>query len=266
MDVSCILLTWNSEKHLKESLSALINELNESRCSFKIFIVDNGSKDKTSEILTEFKNRYPENILPIYLHKNTGTTYSRNLALKKAKGFFIVILDSDVVVTKGALRTLIEFLGHNERVGLVVPKIVYQNGGLQKSTDRFPTVFTKLTRYFFLRLMEKRESTGVQCTEPYEVDYAISAMWILRREVLEKVGLLDEKIFYAPEDVDYCLRIWRAGYKVNYHPGAIIIHHTQEISRNFRINNAFISHMRGLAYYFRKHGYIIRRPEIRKAE
>jgi len=92
------------------------------------------------------------------------------------------------------------------------------------------------------------------------VDYAISAVWVIKKEVLKIVGLLDENIFYSPEDVDYCLRLWKAGYKIIYEPRVPVIHHTQEISRGFKLNSAMLNHIKGLIYYFRKHGYFLRRP------
>jgi GT2 family glycosyltransferase len=95
---------------------------------------------------------------------------------------------------------------------------------------------------------------------PYEVDYAISAMWIFKRELLNRVGFLDEKIFYAPEDVDYCLRIWKCGWKVVFDPAVTCIHHTQEISRK-RIGRATFQHILGLLYYFKKHQCFFVRPE-----
>ncbi|MCK4486712.1 MAG: hypothetical protein KAU38_08130 [Desulfobacterales bacterium] len=82
--------------------------------------------------------------------------------------------------------------------------------------------------------------------------------------MLQVIGLLDEKIFYAPEDVDYCLRTWRVGYKVLYDSRVSAIHHAREISRGIRINRATISHIKGLLYYFMKHKYMLRRPDIKE--
>ena len=86
------------------------------------------------------------------------------------------------------------------------------------------------------------------------VDYAISACWMLRRNVLNTVGLLDENIFYSPEDVDYCIRIWKSGYQVHYIPYVSIIHDAQEISRpkGLLINKFTIRHLKGLFYFICK--------------
>ncbi len=261
MDISCVILTWNSERFIGKCLAALFDDLNGSRFSYEIFIVDNGSKDSTVQIISSFKDKHPNHIIPIYLEKNTGTTYSRNLALKKAIGEYIIIMDSDVEISNGTIEKLIKTLDESENTGIVAPKILYPNGNLQKSTDDFPTILTKIYRYFFLRSVEKYESFHNSEEGIREVDYAISAMWMLRREVIDKIGLLDENIFYAPEDVDYCLRIWKAGYKILCHSGVSCIHHTQEISRGIKINIATIKHIQGLFYYFRKHKYLFKRPK-----
>jgi GT2 family glycosyltransferase len=268
MDISCVILTWNSERYIDKCLNALTFDLIEHKLSFEIFTVDNGSRDQTVPILKAFQAQYPDRIFPVFLDYNSGTTYSRNLALKQARGNYIAILDCDVEVFPGAIFHLIKMLEQRRRVGLAVPKLVYSNGNLQKSTDVFPTIITKIKRYFFLKLFEKRnhERAGNPMHgQPsfHEVDYAISAMWILKQEVLEKVGFFDERILYSPEDVDYCLRIWKAGYSIVYDPTVTCVHHAQEISRGIRINRATIQHVLGLCYYFKKHRYFFKRPKIK---
>jgi len=262
MDISFVILTWNSEKYIDKCLKSIFADVNKTQYSFDIFLVDNGSIDSTRYILQSFKDKYPYKIIPIFLEKNTGTTYSRNLALKKTTGEFIVIMDSDVEIRSGVTKELITTLVKDEKTGLIAPKLVYPNGKLQKSTDCFPTIFTKFFRYFFLKVLEKRDNKLQRERNLCKVDYAISAMWVLKREVFKKVGLLDENIFYAPEDVDYCLRVWRAGYNIVYHPGVFATHHTQEISRGLKINMSTLNHICGLIYYFRKHRYCLRKPFI----
>jgi GT2 family glycosyltransferase len=265
MDISCVALSWNSERFIAKCLNALIFDLEQHNLKYEIFVVDNGSHDLTVSILKSMQMQYPERIFPIYLGYNKGTTYSRNLALKRAKGRYICVLDCDLEVSPGAVVQLIHTLEKDPRIGLVAPKLLYPNGNLQKSTDVFPTILTKAIRYFFLKFIEKHnheraKKLSGRKTDLSEVDYAISAMWIFKRVILDKVGFLDENIFYSPEDADYCLRIWRAGWMVVYDPAVTCVHHAQEISRR-RINRAMIQHIIGLFYYFRKHRYLSLRPK-----
>ena len=224
--------------------------------------MDNGSVDGTVALIEKLRCGRDSFVLPIYLEKNTGTTCSRNLALKRARGKYICVMDSDVILQKGTLSALIQILESESSAGLVAPRLVYPDGRWQKSTDDFPTIFTKIRRYFWLRNIEKRESKASKTENPVPVDYAISAFWVLKKEVLEKIGLLDENIFYAPEDVDYCLRIWLGGYKVLYSAQNQVTHDAQEISRNWKLNLSTIRHIKGLLYYFRKHRYIFRKPLV----
>lgn len=263
MNLSAIILSWNSAHHLERCLETLFQSLNGYLKPFEVFIVDNGSKDNSREVIEKYKNLYPEELKPIFLSTNTGTTYSRNIAIKKAKGKYIAILDSDLIVEdEYTFIKLIKHLEENSKIGMVVPRLVYIDGSYQKSTDVFPTLMVKFRRYFYLKKMEKQ--IDIDCNvENVIVDYAISAFWLIKKEVVDVVGLLDENIFYAPEDVDYCIRLWKAGFKIKYIQSCIVIHNAQEISRGFVLNRALYEHVKGLLYYFIKHRYLIKAPRFK---
>ncbi len=238
--------------------------LSEARCSRftpEIFVVDNGSTDGTANRLRELKRRHPQVMHPIFLDGNYGTTYPRNIAIKKASGNYICIMDSDIEIQPHAVSTLVQSLAADPDIGLIAPKLIYPNGKLQKSIDQFPTLFRKLQRYFFLRSMEKTETDPGKANG--DVDYAISAFWVMPAHVRNRVNGLDEAYFYAPEDVDFCLELWKKGFRVVYCPSACAVHHTQEISRGFRLNRAMVQHLLGLVYYFKKHGYLFRKPNFK---
>lgn len=265
LHLSFIILTWNSKEYIKQCLNSIFAALRSSSIAYEILIVDNGSKDGTPLILKEFKTQFPDIVSVSFLSKNLGTTVSRNIAIKRAKGDFICIMDSDVEVRKGTIEHLITVLKDNPLIALSTPQLIYGNGRHQKTTDAFPTIFRKIIRYFFLRNIEAKEEKSGVLDASFEVEYAISAFWVLKREIFTKIGLFDENIFYSPEDVDFCLRIWQAGYSIFYIPSVISIHHTQEISRGFRLNRAFFHHLMGLAYYFKKHKYFIKPPVFIKS-
>ncbi len=261
MDISVAILSWNSLGHLEKCLPKLINSLDGTGFIYEIFIIDNGSVDGSVEYLEELQKELPEKVKPIYLTHNTGTTYSRNLAFKKAKGRYIAVLDSDVEVSEGVFESLTKKLVSIPDVGIIAPKLVYPSGRLQKSTDAFPTISRKIVRFFFLKWIEKLESNRKQ-ENIQEVDYAISAFWLFRREILQEVGFLDEAIFYAPEDVDYCLRIKKHGKKIVYDSTVTAVHHAQEISRGLKLNKATLEHVKGLLYYYKKHKHCFFQPKI----
>ena len=148
MDVSFIILTWNSERYIETCLELLLRDSQESAYTAEIFVVDNGSTDNTVVLLRNLQAEHPDRIFPIFLEQNTGTTYSRNLALKRAQGQYLCIMDSDIEVTPGAIAQLIQTLKDHPHIGLAVPRLLYPNGNLQKSTDTFPTIGRKVFRYF----------------------------------------------------------------------------------------------------------------------
>jgi GT2 family glycosyltransferase len=259
MQISVVILTWNSEQHIGSCLASVLDVFSNELESYEIFVLDNGSTDQSRQIIESFQQKYPTVIQSMYLDRNTGTTYSRNLALKQARGRYIAVLDSDIIMPMEIMHALLDILNESPKTGMVVPQLVYKNGKFQKSTDDFPTLLTKFRRYFFLKKIEQDEAHHVILKNQH-VDYAISAFWLLKREVIDKVGLLDENIFYAPEDVDYCLRMWKAGYEIMYVPSYIVIHDAREISREFRLNRAVVEHIKGMFYLFWKHGYCLRKP------
>ena len=253
-DVSVVVLSFNSIVYIKKCLDSLFFSFDECNLKGEIIVVDNGSLDGSVNLLKEIQKLCPNNLSVIFQPHNTGTTKSRNRALKKATGKYILILDSDAYMNPQTLNELLKYLFENSKVGLVSPRLVYPDGRYQMSIDVFPTLARKIKRYFNLRSLE--ENSEIKITG--SVDYAISACWMLRRNVVNTVGLLDENIFYSPEDVDYCIRIWKSGYQVHYIPYVSIVHDAQEISRpkGFLINKFTIRHLKGLFYLFAKHKYI----------
>jgi GT2 family glycosyltransferase len=231
--------------------------------ALEIFVIDNGSKDQTLQIVETLQRDLPIEI--IRFSENKGTTYPRNVGIQKAKGEYILILDSDVELHKESLAALLGELRRHSRAGIVCPKLIYPDGSLQYSYKRFPTLITKILKKlgsksaFFARFAAQDELYGVQ-EKLFYPDYTISACWCMRKELFDHVGLLDEHIFYAPEDVDFCLRTWLSGYEILYIPEASGTHHTQRLSYT---NEAIArSHVEGLIYYFKKHHYWFSRKSI----
>lgn len=255
VDLTCILLTWNSAAYVRRCLSSVFDDLDRSGIAYEVIVVDNGSSDSTLEELRAVE-RSALTVIP--LGSNTGTTFSRNIAMRMAKGEFIAILDSDIEVHQAdTFGRVLRFLRSQRDVGIVGPQLRFPSGRYQKTADVFPTIAHKARRFLGLRAMELREGVQDHGDAPREVDYVVSAFWMLPRPLLGQIGLLDEHIFYAPEDVDYCLRAALAGFRVVYLPGVSATHHAQELSRRRLLSRAFREHLKGLAYFYRKHGFAL---------
>jgi GT2 family glycosyltransferase len=254
MDVSAVVLSFNSQRYIKTCVESLMRSYAECGLKGDVFVVDNGSVDGSVQTLQAMQSQWGDALKVDYLPANLGTTRSRNLALRKCTGQSVLILDSDAYMNPQALQAMRVYQQSQPQAGLVAPKLTYPDGRFQLSVDVFPTVARKFERLLALKTLEQRSPPAA--TGP--VDYAISACWMLSRPALDATGLLDERIFYSPEDVDYCIRVWAAGFQVHYLPSATVVHDAQEISRpkGIRSINRFtLRHVKGLAYLFMKHRY-----------
>ena len=264
--ISVVSLTWNSERFVPTYLSSLFTDARSSGVSIEVLIVDNGSKDGTLTQLAEWEKHPGVHLFrqPI----NRGTTVSRNIALKQTRGEFVFVVDSDTRILPGTLEGLLAAFAALEKhtnVGLLCPKLTYPDGEFQESARRFPTLATKAFRLLRWDSVRKWEESipAVFAGRATPVDYGISAAWFFRRSLLERVGYLDEKIFYAPEDVDFCARVWKSGAEVWYSPNVTVVHDCQRLTSKRPFTRMGASHAAGLVYYWRKHGGFLLRPRVR---
>jgi GT2 family glycosyltransferase len=260
MLLSAVILCFNSERHIGPAIRSLAAECARLGEPCEIFVVDNGSRDASPGMLAALEAEFPGLLRVIRNPSNAGTTVSRNQALRRAAGRVLLVMDSDIVVPAGCLAALLPRLEADGRIGLLAPRLVYPDGRPQLSADVFPTLTHKLRRLVGLRAMERMTPPAADGVR--RVDYAISAFWLLPRRVVDRVGLLDERIFYSPEDVDYCLRIWAAGFEVVQDGTVAAIHDAREISRGLGRPGFALSHAAGLAYLFVKHRYWLGRGRL----
>lgn len=255
MDISFIVLTWNSGKYIENCLDSIIHQCKQEGLNGEIIIIDNGSKDSTLGIIDTYD---ASQVNCVRLGFNHGTTYSRNIGLKIAKGNYLCIIDSDTYFISGEIRGLLDKLDNSPGVAMIAPQLILPDGTVQNSVKKFPTFFQKLMKIQSIIFKSRYENSDFYDVFPFEeekdVESAISACWFFKKELIETVGYLDEKIFYSPEDLDYCYRIRKSGKRILYDPEFKVRHVTQQISHKKPMSKSSISHLMGLVYYFRKHG------------
>ena len=257
--VSIIILTWNSEQQIGACLASLDRGLSEFPS--EVIVVDNGSSDRTCSIVREAV----PGVRLVSNPENRGVASARNQGIRLARGEYLLILDDDTVVQPGALDVLIRYMEAQPEVGLCGPRLTDADGKLQLSCRRFPTLIDKLARrlpsILGQEISRKAEMADWDHRTIREVDYVIGACQVIRRHALQEVGLLDERIFYGPEDVDMCLRLQQAGWRVAYNPDAVVVHEERRISRSLGSGLVW-KHICGLGYYFWKHGYLLSRKRL----
>lgn len=263
--VSFVILTWNSDRYIEacvRSVLALGDMCGEVR------VVDNGSMDGTIRILRSLASE-DSRVRVRELEENRGTTVTRNIALREvACGMtHVCVLDSDTIVNRNAFETMLAALDAHPEVGVIGPTMASSSGDIQLSGRNLPSLSLKLRKAWPLgdvaarAAKEERPSASI-IDGLQDVGYLLSACWLMPVSSLSEVGLLDECIFYAPEDVDWCLRCHKAGLRVCLCPQAQIVHEYQRLSHKKLLSKTNFEHLKGLAHYFRKHGYLLTAPIV----
>ena len=261
MKVSVVILTWNSASSIEACLASLPAGLT---VGHEVIVVDNGSQDRTLAVL---RASFPAVQIMENPH-NRGVAPARNQGIRRARGDYVLILDDDTIVHPAALDQLVHLLDARPEVGLCGPKLVDAEGRLCLSCRLFPTLPDKLGRRF-PSVLTRKAARQIELAELADwahdtlraVDYVIGACQLIRRRALDEVGLLDERIFYGPEDIDLCVRMHQAGWQVVYQPAAVVTHAEQRIARS-AFSRLGWKHLCGLAYYFWKHRYIVSRRAL----
>ena len=256
MKLSIVIIGYNSWHFLEKNLASLSFLKNDTET--EIIYVDNASNDKT---VTEMERLYPA--VRIFRNtKNLGISKARNRGIREATGKYIWLLDSDTEVSAEAANGMLTFMDNHPEAGICGCKMYGQDGKVQPSCRKFPTISGKLKTAIHIvagkfgcglyTSFVRSNHYDTEVEMPFEVDYLIGACQLIRKEAQERVGELDEKIFYGPEDADFCLRMKFAGYKVFYIPQVSIYHAYQRVTSHQLFSKLTRKHLQGLVYYFWK--------------
>jgi len=253
-DLSVTIISFDMGEMLAELLRSI--QTHTTGIKYEIIVVDNHSSDQTAAVVRrDFPSvRFIEN------RENRGVASARNQAFMVAKGKFVVTMDADMVLGENALGKMVKFMETHLRAGICGCKLAFPDGTVQPSARRFPTPLAFLMRRLdFLgaakhsRSLRSHEMADWDRTDTRPVDYVIGACQMIRREAMDEVGLLDEHIFYGPEDVDYCIRMKQKGWSVFYFSGALMIHYEQRATRKRLFSKLSFRHLQGVLYLFWKY-------------
>jgi len=237
--ISIIIPSWNTKGLLRNCLKSLGS-------SYEIIVVDNGSTDGT---LAMIEKEFPY-VLLIKNKKNLGFGAANNQGMKKAKGDYLLLLNSDTIVKDKAPLLMAKYLKDHKEVGVVGCQLLNKDGSLQPSAGPFPGLKISLIMLFLEHWFGDLVRSSFKRTK--EVDWVMGAAFMLKREVLKKVGFMDEGLFMYMDEVEYSFRIKKAGYKVVFYPQAQIIHLGAGSSKSGR-KDPILNIYRGLIYLYKKH-------------
>jgi N-acetylglucosaminyl-diphospho-decaprenol L-rhamnosyltransferase len=251
-ELSIVVLSWNTRDLLASCLASLENA--SDRVRREVLVVDNASADGSADMVRE---RFPA-VRLLRNARNEGYARGNNIGIAAARGSAVLLLNSDTEVHDGSLDRLVEFLRQHPAYGAVGAGLRNPDGSVQPCCMRFPTLLVPLffdmnldqrwpsnpvMRRYFMRDYDHRTSR--------DVDQPPGACLLLRREVLETVGVFDEELWLYFNDVDLCRRIRRAGWRIHYLVEAPVVHHVGQSTKRFG-SRVVEWHRNRLAYY-RKH-------------
>ncbi len=238
IDLAVIVVTWNVREMALAAVGSLLADLDESGLSNRVIVVDSASADGTVEAL---RSGFP-NIDIIASDVNLGFVRANNLALRRL-GFdqgqppdhpprAVYLLNPDTLTHSGAAHSLFNALMSDSRIGLVGARLEYGDGSFQHSAFMFPGLSQLWVEFFPTpgRLIEGRFNGRYprrlyDGADPFEVDFVLGATMMLKREVIERVGMFDEGFFMYCEEIDWAWRIRRAGWSVCCVPAARVTHY-----------------------------------------
>jgi GT2 family glycosyltransferase len=254
MELSIIIVNYNVKHFLEQCLHAALKAA--SGIDAEIFVVDNNSVDGSAQLIRE---KFSE-IHFIENRENVGFSRANNQAIRQAAGKYILLLNPDTVVEEDTFTKVIAFMDeHREAGGLGVKMIDGKGNFLPESKRGLPTPWVAFYKMFGIsRLFPKSRKFGkyhlsyLDENEVHEVDVLAGAFMLLRKETLEKVGLLDETFFMYGEDIDLSYRITQGGYKNFYFPGTTIIHYKGESTKKGSLNYVKVFY-NAMIIFARKH-------------
>jgi GT2 family glycosyltransferase len=254
--LSIVIVSWNVREDLRECLQSLLGEEGSRLESgeIEIIVVDNASTDGTAEMVNL---EFPQ-VKLLVNSQNLGYTKANNIGINHSRGKYILLLNPDTIVHQGALQALIDCAESHPEAGIIGAKLLNPDGSVQRSARSFPDIGAGLFRNTFLgRLFPNNPFVrryllaDFSYDEVREVDWVSGAAMLVRRDLIERIGGLDERFWAYCEDVDLCWRAWQAGYKVLFCPNAVITHKVGR-SSDQRLVPSLIQHHKSMWLFYLK--------------
>ncbi len=238
IDLSVVVVSFNTRDLLRsclESVCASASYQSTSPLSVEVWVVDNASSDGSANMV---RREFPQARLVVN-DSNVGFAAANNQAIQQANGQYVLLLNPDTVVLDDALLRLVDFAAGHEKVGAVGARLLNPDGSFQHSCFRFPNLWMSFFDFFPLnhRVTNSRLNGRYPLNryeKPFPIDHPLGACLLVRKSVVDQVGLLDEDFFIYCEEVDWCLRIKQAGWDIYCVPEAKVIHYGAQSTQQFR--------------------------------
>ncbi|MCA9296076.1 MAG: glycosyltransferase family 2 protein, partial [Phycisphaerales bacterium] len=224
-ELSIIIVTWNTRELLRACLASLTRH--HGGLSHEIIVVDNASEDGTVEMI---RRTFPH-VDIIANATNRGFGAANNQAIARARGEFVLLLNSDTEVTSGVLRSAVAAMREQPDVAVLGVRVQHPDGSLQLTCFAEPTLVNIALQVFGLHRLPWPAWFGRDRMRNWardsirDVDVVTGCFFMLRPRAMEEVGLFDEQYFFYGEETDWCRRFRAAGWAVRFVPAGTIVHH-----------------------------------------
>lgn len=231
-DVAIVIVNYKTPELTIDCLKSLASEIQNLSAKSKVIVTDNASNDGSVEkIQTAIENWNWVEFKP--LDQNGGYAFGNNAAIRpllisETPPDYILLLNPDTIVRPDAVVKLIQFMNQHPDVGIAGSRLEDPDGTPQRSAFRFHTIESEIDRGLRLgivsKLLEKSIVAPPVSDETHQVDWVAGASMIIRKEVFDSIGLLDEDYFMYYEEVDFCLQAKKAGWNCWYVPDSRVVH------------------------------------------
>jgi GT2 family glycosyltransferase/peptidoglycan/xylan/chitin deacetylase (PgdA/CDA1 family) len=255
LDVSIIIVNWNTRHLLEDCLSSVYKY--PSRLEFEVVVIDNASEDDSTQMV---RREFPD-VKLIVNNTNKGYAAACNQGIRSGNSRYVLLLNSDVVVCEGAIDSIVRYADSRPDTAVVGCQVWQDSQTIQLTCFRYPSLANLLLRTFGLsRAFEKNRILGREWMRWWhrdsekQVDVVSGMFMLVRRTAIDQVGLMDEDYFFYGEEMDWCYRFSKAGWKIMFWPGAKAIHVNGggQSSKKTPIN-MFVQEQKSKLIFFKKH-------------
>lgn len=225
VDLSIIIVSYNTRSTTRKCLEVL--ECHRPTRSFEVILVDNASTDGSADMV---ERDFPW-VRLVRLSSNKGFAGGNNEGIRRSAGRYVLLLNSDAFVGESVIDSSIEYMEKNPSIGVLGCTLTGEDGSMQASARMLPCITNKVLsltglakRFPRSRIFGRVDYTWWDHSHPLKVGWVVGAYFLIRREVLERVGMLDERYFLYFEEVDFCRAVATAGWDVVYYPHARVVH------------------------------------------
>jgi GT2 family glycosyltransferase len=253
--LSLVIVNWNTKDLLLELLSSIHPENSAWERQVEVLVVDNDSSDGSVKAVREtcpWVRLLPQN-------ENLGFAGGVNRGLEVAIHPWVCLVNTDVEAKPEAFEALLEYAEAHPTAGVVGPKILNGDGSLQNSFRRFPSIWMQVCLSFGLHRIARHSPmvngerySGKEFEKPASVDYVSGCLFLMRKDLIDRIGGLDEGFFMYFEETDFCQRTWKEGFEVHYAPVSTFAHHAGASAKKAR-KRTFLAFRRSQVRYMRLH-------------